>query len=82
MSETKATSPLLIVAAWLIVGIPAGWGVYNTALNAWSALPPHDYAPLIAKYGDRFQMQDLNQVMPIPSGLLGGVRLVTDSPAK
>jgi hypothetical protein len=34
MSETKATSPLLIVAAWLIVGIPAGWGVYNTALNA------------------------------------------------
>ncbi len=50
--------------------------VYNTALNAWSALPPHDYEPLIAKYGDRFQMQDLNQVMPIPSGILGTVRLV------
>ena len=28
--------------------------VYNTALNAWSALPPHDYKPLIEKYGDRF----------------------------
>ena len=53
--------------------------VFNTALNAWSALPPHDYAPLIAKYGDRFQMQDLNKVMPISSGLLGGVRLVTES---
>jgi hypothetical protein len=51
--------------------------VFNTALNAWSALPPHDYAPLIAKYGDRFQMQDLNQVMPISSGILGTVRLVT-----
>lgn len=51
--------------------------VFNTALNAWSALPPHDYAPLIAKYGDRFQMQDLNQVKPISSGLLGTVRLVT-----
>lgn len=50
--------------------------VFNTALNAWSALPPHDYAPLIAKYGDRFQMQDLNQVAPISSGLLGAVRLV------
>jgi len=34
MSETKTTSPLLIAAAWLIVGIPAAWGVYNTALNA------------------------------------------------
>jgi hypothetical protein len=33
MSETK-TSPLLVAAAWLIVGIPAAWGVYNTALNA------------------------------------------------
>lgn len=50
--------------------------VFNTALNAWSALPPHDYAPLIAKYGDRFQMQDLDKVMPISSGLLGTVRLV------
>ncbi len=52
--------------------------VYNTALNAWSALPPRDYAPLIAKYGDRFQMQDLNQVKPIPSGLLGDIRLITE----
>jgi hypothetical protein len=50
--------------------------VYNTALNAWSALPPHDYGPLIAKYGDRFQMQDLNQVVPISSGLLGTVEIV------
>lgn len=50
--------------------------VYNTALNAWSALPPHDYKPLIAKYGDRFQMQDLNKVKPIPSGILGQIHLV------
>jgi len=51
--------------------------VYNTALNAWSAMPPRDYGPLIAKYGDRFQMQDLGQVKPISSGLLGTVHLVT-----
>jgi alpha-L-rhamnosidase len=50
--------------------------VYNTALNAWSALPPRDYKPLIAKYGDRFQMQDLDKVMPISSGLLGQVHLM------
>jgi hypothetical protein len=51
--------------------------VYNTALNAWSALPPHDYKPLIEKYGDRFQMQDLDKVQPIPSGILGQIHLVT-----
>jgi hypothetical protein len=53
--------------------------VYNTALNAWSALPPHDYKPLIEKYGDRFQMQDLNKVQPIPSGILGTIHLVTEN---
>jgi alpha-L-rhamnosidase len=51
--------------------------VYNTAINAWAALPPHDYQPLIAKYGDRFQMQDLDQVKPVPSGLLGTIYLVS-----
>jgi hypothetical protein len=51
--------------------------VYNTAINAWSAVPPHDYGPLIAKYGDRFQMRDLEYVKPISSGILGPVRLVT-----
>ncbi len=51
--------------------------VYNTALNAWSAEPPHDYKPLIAKYGDRFQMQDLNKVVPTSSGILGTIKLVT-----
>ena len=54
--------------------------VYNTALNAWSALPPHDYKPLIAKYGDRFQMQDLNKVVPTSSGILGPIHLVTQEP--
>jgi hypothetical protein len=51
--------------------------VYNTAINAWAAQPPHDYKPLIAKYGDRFQMQDLDQVKPVPSGLLGTIHLVS-----
>ncbi|WP_035349833.1 glycosyl hydrolase [Edaphobacter aggregans] len=54
--------------------------VYNTALNAWSALPPHDYKPLIEKYGDRFQMQDLDQVKPIPAGILGQIHLIQQEP--
>jgi alpha-L-rhamnosidase len=53
--------------------------VYNTAINAWAAQPPHDYKPLIAKYGDRFQMQDLDKVKPVPSGILGSIHLVTAS---
>jgi hypothetical protein len=53
--------------------------VYNTAINAWAALPPHDYAPLIAKYGDRFQMRDLEDVKPVPSGILGPIHLVSES---
>jgi len=51
--------------------------VYNTALNAWSVLPPHDYKPLIQKYGDRFQMQDLNKVKPVSSGILGSIHLIS-----
>lgn len=51
--------------------------VYNTALNALSARPPHDYKPLIAKYRNRFQMQDLDQVKPVSSGILGSILLVT-----
>lgn len=51
--------------------------VFNTALNAWSALPPHDYKPLIEQYGDRFQMQDMDKVEPISSGVEGKVQLVT-----
>jgi hypothetical protein len=51
--------------------------VYNTAINAWAAQPPRDFKPLIAKFGDRFQMQDLDKVKPVSSGLLGSIHLVT-----
>lgn len=51
--------------------------VYNTALNAWSSLPPHDYKPLIERYGDRFQMQDMDKVQPISSGIIGKIELLS-----
>ena len=54
--------------------------VFNTALNAWSAMPPHDFRPLIEKYGDKFQMQDMNQVKPISSGIVGTIKLVQMEP--
>jgi hypothetical protein len=35
MAENIKKSPVaLILAAWLLVGIPLGWGVYNTLLNS------------------------------------------------
>jgi hypothetical protein len=33
-ASVKSSSPLSIALAWLIVILPAAWGVYNTALRA------------------------------------------------
>jgi hypothetical protein len=32
--HTKKSSRGMILFAWLLVGIPLGWGVYNTLLSA------------------------------------------------
>ncbi len=32
--NTTKSSPMLILFAWLLVGVPLGWGVYNTLLNS------------------------------------------------
>ena len=35
MTEPEAkTSPLVLGAAWVVVGIPLAWGVYQTAIKA------------------------------------------------
>lgn len=35
MSENTSKSSLaLILFAWLLVGVPLGWGVYNTLLSS------------------------------------------------
>ncbi|MDE3167207.1 MAG: glycoside hydrolase [Acidobacteriota bacterium] len=49
--------------------------VANTALNLLAREPLPDYKELIAKYGDRFQAQDMQQVVPLPSGMMGPVTL-------
>jgi hypothetical protein len=50
--------------------------VGNSALNVMAGKPLPDYKALSAKYGERFQPQEMNLVAPQPSGLLGPVRLV------
>ena len=44
MAETKTTSPALIALAWIIVGVPLGWGVYKSALNAVKLFQPQPVA--------------------------------------
>ncbi len=50
--------------------------VANTALNEMARGPLPDYKALNAKYGERFQPQDMAAVVPLPYGLLGPIRLM------
>lgn len=47
MPENTKSSPAMILFAWLLVGVPLGWGVYNTALNSQKLFqsPPAATAP-------------------------------------
>jgi hypothetical protein len=49
--------------------------VYNTAINLLAGQPPHDYSALRARYGRRFDPQDMDNLRPVPSGLFGPIRL-------
>jgi hypothetical protein len=44
MSKAGKTSVITLFAAWVVVSVPLGWGIYNTALNAaklfYRTVPP------------------------------------------
>jgi hypothetical protein len=41
MSDTaKKSSPGVVLFAWILVGLPLGWGVYNTLLNSMKLFQP------------------------------------------
>ena len=44
MADVKTSSPALIALAWIIVGVPLGWGVYKSALNAVKLFQPQPAA--------------------------------------
>ena len=50
--------------------------VANLAINELAKGPLPDYKALNAKYGERFQPQDMAHLEPQPSGILGPVRLI------
>jgi alpha-L-rhamnosidase len=53
--------------------------VANTAINLLSGEALPDYQLLSARYGRRFDPQDMNNLQPLPSGLLGKVELISRS---
>jgi alpha-L-rhamnosidase len=54
--------------------------VANTAINELAGKARPDYSLLNLRYGERFTPQGMNQLEPLPSGILGPLRLSGDSP--
>ncbi|HEX6045360.1 MAG TPA: glycosyl hydrolase [Pyrinomonadaceae bacterium] len=50
--------------------------VSNTAINYMSGHSLPDYRLLNLRYGERFKPQEMEKVQPVPSGLLGPIRLI------
>jgi hypothetical protein len=51
--------------------------VGNTAINALSGRDLPDYRLLKDRFGDLFSRQDMEHLSPLPSGILGNVRIVS-----
>ena len=52
-----------------------GGGIVAGSVNLLAGQPPRDYTALRAKYGRRFDPQDMDHLQPIPSGLFGPIYL-------
>jgi hypothetical protein len=56
--------------------------VGNTAINELAGHPQPDYRLLWDRYGMLFVPQDMENLVPLPSGILGPVKLMQSSPAE
>lgn len=56
--------------------------VGNLAINTLAGRPPLDYRLLNLRYGERFQPQDMENLQPLPAGLVGTspITVVAESP--
>jgi hypothetical protein len=52
--------------------------VANTAINTLAGRSLPDYRLLNLRYGQKFMPQDMEHLQPLPSGILGPVRLVPE----
>lgn len=51
--------------------------VANTAINELAGRAAPDYRLLNLRYGEKFTPQDMDHLQPLPSGILGTVRLIS-----
>jgi hypothetical protein len=56
--------------------------VANTAINELAGRAAPDYRLLNLRYGEKFTPQDMDHLEPLPSGILGQVRLVSGEDAE
>jgi hypothetical protein len=62
--------------------VHTGWNdlrivVANTAINELAGRAAPDYGLLNLRYGEKFTPQDMDHLEPLPSGILGTVRLIS-----
>jgi hypothetical protein len=50
--------------------------VGNTAMNEMAGRALPDYRLLNLRYGERFTPQDVKDIHPLPSGIIGAVKLI------
>lgn len=56
--------------------------VFNTAINSLAGRSVPDYRLLNLRYGQKFAPQDMEHLEPLPSGILGPLRLVPEEQSK
>jgi glycosyl hydrolase family 106( putative alpha-L-rhamnosidase) len=56
--------------------------VANTAINELAGRAAPDYRLLNLRYGEKFTPQDMDHLSPLPSGILGPVRLISQPDAQ
>ncbi|MGO9326228.1 MAG: glycosyl hydrolase [Terracidiphilus sp.] len=56
--------------------------VANTAINELAGRAAPDYRLLNLRYGEKFTPQDMDHLEPLPSGILGPLRLISEKDAE
>ena len=56
--------------------------VANTAINELAGRAAPDYRLLNLRYGEKFTPQDMDHLEPLPSGILGALRLISEKDAE
>jgi len=56
--------------------------VANTAINELAGRAAPDYRLLNLRYGEKFTPQDMDHLQPLPSGILGPLRLISKQDAE